>query len=286
MLKVRKAVLPVAGLGTRFLPATRSTPKMMLPVLDTPALQYAVEEAVSAGIEHIVVVISEGQEAVKGYFEHIPYLEARLEEQGAQDLLDRMNAIPEMAEFSYVTQEKQLGLGHAVLMTQSLIGDEPFAVLLSDDIIWSDPPTIRTMAELSDNLGGPVIAVKQVPEAAIPSLGVVDPVSVDDRVYEVVGMVEKPSLEDAPSDLAITGRYILTPEVFEALERTPPGAKDEIQLTDALAMTLGESKVFAYRFPGDHFDVGTPLGLLRASVYAALRRDEMSDDLREWLGSH
>ena len=285
MLTVRKAVLPVAGLGTRFLPATRSVPKMMLPVVDTPALQYVVEEAVTAGIEHIVLVISEGQEAVKSHFDHIPYLEAMLEQRGELEQLNKMKAIPEMARFSYVTQKEQLGFGHAVLMAKSLIGDEPFAVMLPDDIIWNEPPTIGEMADLSASQGGPVIAVEQVTEAAIPSLGIIDPVPLDDRVYEVAGMVEKPALEDAPSDLAITGRYILTPDVFEALERTPPGAKSEIQLTDALALMLQESKVYAYRFPGDHFDVGTPLGLLKASIYAALQRDELSEDLRGWLRS-
>ena len=282
-MKVRKAVIPTAGLGTRFLPASRSVPKVMLPVLDTPAVHYAVEEAAQAGIEHIVFIVSERQEAISAYFERIPDLEAALEQRGDEALLRRMLAVSEVAEFTYVQQSQQLGLGHAILTARSEVGDEPFAVFLPDDIIWAESPTIGRMIEIFGRFESPVIAVKEVPDDVVPSLGIIEPRPVDESIYQVVGMVEKPALAEAPSNLAIIGRYVLTPQVFELLERTPPGAIGEIQLTDAIAVLLSTQKVYAFRFPGVHFDVGTPLGLLKASVYAALQRDELAAELRQWI---
>lgn len=282
-MRVRKAVIPVAGFGTRFLPATRSVAKVLIPVFDTPAIHFSVEEAVSAGIEHIVLVISHGQEAVGQYFGGTAELEAALERAGRTDALKRMLEISEMAEISYAYQKRPLGLGHAVLTARAAVGNEPFAVFLPDDIIWGVAPTIARMAEVFSECGGSVIAVKEVPDEAVPSLGIVDPRAIDDAVSEIVGMVEKPSLDEAPSNLAIIGRYVLTPEVFDALEKVQPGALGEIQLTDAIASLLSTQKAYAYRFPGVHFDVGTPLGLLKASVYAALQRDDLSGDVRDWL---
>ena len=282
-MKVRKAVIPTAGFGTRFLPATRSVPKVMLPILDKPSVQYAVEEAVEAGIEHVVFVLSRGQEAVGTYFHRIPDLELALERRGDEALLRSMVAISEMADISYVQQHEQMGLGHAILTARKVVGDEPFAVFLPDDVIWGDAPTIGEMIDVFDRLGGSVIAVREVPDEMVPKLGIVDATQTDGRVYQVARLVEKPSLAEAPSNLAIIGRYVLTPRVFETLQKTQPGAIGEIQLTDAIAKLLATQKVHAYRFPGAHFDVGTPLGLLKASVHAALARDDMAPGLRDWL---
>ncbi len=285
-MRVRKAVIPAAGFGTRFLPATRSVPKVMLPVLDTPAIHHSVAEAAQAGIEQIVLVISAGHEATGQYFGRVAELEAALEKRGDERLLRQMVEISEMAEVSYVYQEQALGLGHAVLTARGSVGDEPFAVFLPDDLIWSETPTIGGMIDIFDERGSSVIAVKEVSDEAVPSLGIVDPRPVSDTLSEVVGVVEKPRLEDAPSNLAIIGRYVLTPEVFDALERVRPGAIGEIQLTDALAAVIPTQRAYAYRFPGVHFDVGTPLGLLKASIYAAMQRQDMAAELKGWLGSN
>ncbi len=282
-MRVRKAVIPAAGFGTRFLPATRSVPKVLLPVLDTPAIHYSVAEAAQAGIEQIVLVISAGHEATGQYFGRVGELEAALEKRGDERLLRQMVEISEMAEVSYVYQEQALGLGHAVLAARGSVGDEPFAVFLPDDLIWSETPTIGGMIDIFDERGSSVIAVKEVPDEAVPSLGIVDARPMSDTLSEVVGVVEKPRLEDAPSNLAIIGRYVLTPEVFDALERVRPGAVGEIQLTDALAAVIPTQRAYAYRFPGVHFDVGTPLGLLKASIYAAMQRQDMAADLKSWL---
>ena len=282
-MRVRKAVIPAAGFGTRFLPATRSVPKVMLPILDTPAIHHSVAEAAQAGIEQIVLVISAGHQATGEYFGRVSELEAALENRGNERLLRQMVEISEMAEVSHVYQDKALGLGHAVLAARGSVGDEPFAVFLPDDLIWSETPTIGSMIDIFDERGSSVVAVKEVPDGAVPSLGIVDARPMSDTLSEVVGVVEKPRLEDAPSNLAIIGRYVLTPEVFDALERVSPGAVGEIQLTDALAAVIPTQGAYAYRFPGVHFDVGTPLGLLKASIYAAMRRQDMAGDLRDWL---
>jgi UTP--glucose-1-phosphate uridylyltransferase len=281
-MRIRKAVIPAAGLGTRFLPASRSIPKPMLPVFDTPALHLTVEEAVRAGINQIVIVVSEHQETINAYFGRIPDLEAALEKMEEAELLQRMHAISEMADISYIRQQRQLGLGDAVLATRELIGKEPFAVLLPDDIIWDETPTITRMSELFVKHGSITISVKEVPDESIPSLGIIKPCNVDGRVYEIADMVEKPSLAKAPSNLAIIGRYLLTPQIFDALETVQPDARGEIQLTDAISVLLRSQKAYAYRFPGYHIDAGTPLGLLKTSFYAALQRENISAELRSW----
>ena len=282
-MDIRKAVIPAAGFGTRFLPVTRTVPKVMLPVLDEPAIQFSVREAAQAGIEHIVFVISRGQEATNDYFQPVPALERALEARGNTELLNQMREISSMIETSFVYQDEQLGLGHAVLMAKDEIGNEPFAVFLPDDIIFSDAPVIGEMIDVFAEHGGSVIAVKQVPDAAIPSLGVIDPEPLSERVYRIKGMVEKPRLEDAPSNLAIIGRYVLTADVFDAIENGRPGAIGEIQLTDAIEAVRVEQSAYAYRITDDHFDVGTPAGMLKASVYAALRRDDMATEIKDWL---
>ena len=282
-MDIRKAVIPAAGFGTRFLPVTRTVPKVMLPVLDEPAIQFSVREAAQAGIEHIVFVISRGQEATNDYFQPVPALERALEARGNTELLNQMREISSMIETSFVYQDEQLGLGHAVLMAKDEIGNEPFAVFLPDDIIFSDTPVIGEMIDVFAEHSGSVIAVKQVPDAAIPSLGVINPETLSEHVYRIKGMVEKPRLEDAPSNLAIVARYVLTPEIFDALEDTDPGANNEIQLTDALEAVRAKQGAYAYEFDAQHFDAGRPIGLLQASIYAALNRDDMADELKDWL---
>ena len=282
-MKAGTAVIPAAGLGTRFLPTTRSVPKVLLPVVDTPVIHLAVAEAAAAGIGRVVVVVSPGQEAVAGYFREMPGLEEAIRRRGREELLDLMAETAGLAEVESVVQEEALGLGNAVLMSRPLVGDEPFAVILPDDVIWGRPPTIGVMAEMVEDKGGSVIAVREASRERLSSLGVVDAVPAGDRLYEVRGMVEKPRPEEAPSNLAIVGRYVLAPEVFDLLESTPPGAGGEVQLTDAIAALLPSQRVYAYRFPGVHVDVGTPSGLLKASIYESLQRPELAEEIRAWL---
>ena len=281
-MSVRKAVMPVAGLGTRFLPATRSIPKTMLPVLDRPAIHFAVEEAAAAGIDHVVFVVSPGQEAVARYFDPMPGLESALEERSETEMLELMRAISGMADTTMVVQELQLGLGHAVLTAREAVGDEPFAVLLPDDLIWAERPTIAAMVDVFSSQGGSVVAVNPVPDEMVSAKGVIAHSPVSDRVSRVEAMVEKPALEDAPSNLAIVGRYVLGPEVFEALTGLRPGALGELQLTDAIASLIPQG-VYAYDFPGRYFDLGTPLGLLEASLHAAVQSVDLPQELRQRL---
>ncbi len=281
-MKVRTSVIPVAGFGTRMLPASRSVPKPMLPVLDTPIVHLAVLEAVEAGIEHIIFVASKGQDAVRAYFEHLPELERGIEAKGDTKLLERMLAIPRLAQFSCVEQKRQLGLGDAILSAADAIREEPFAVLLPDDVIWSEEGTTGAMVTLFAEHGRPVIAVREVPDERVSSLGIVDAAEIADLVYTISGMVEKPPLDKAPSNLAIIGRYVLDADIFEAIRQTQPGAGGEVQITDAIASMI-PGGVYAYRFPGTHVDVGRPLGLLQASVIEALRRPDMASELQEWL---
>ena len=283
-MQVRKAVIPAAGFGTRFLPVTRGVPKVMLPVLSEPAIQFAALEAAAAGIERVALVISRGQEATADYFTPAPALEQALAERGNDALLAELRRVSSAVEVEVAYQDEQRGLGHAVLQAKDIVGDEPFAVFLPDDIIYSAAPTIGAMMDVFAERNACVVAVKQVPDEAVPSLGIIDPEPITDAVYRVRGMVEKPRLEDAPSNLAIVGRYALTPDVFGALERISPGAIGEIQLTDAIEAVRARQGAYAYRFSADHFDVGTPLGMLKASIYAALRREDMADELRAWLG--
>lgn len=282
-MKVRKAVVPVAGFGTRFLPATKAVPKALIPVLDTPPIHHAVREAAEAGIEHVTLVMSEGQEAIADYFGRSGKLEAALERTGKAEMLELVRGISEMAEISYAYQHEQRGLGDAVLCARSAVGDEPFALLLPDDVILGGPPTVGRMIAMHVETGASVIALREVPDEMVPSLGIVEADRVDERTYAVRSMVEKPALEDAPSNLAIIGRYVLAPQIFDALDSTEPGAGGEIQITDAMAKLIEPQGICGYEFPGVHFDVGTPPGLLKASVYAALRREDLSGDLRTWL---
>ena len=280
---VSKAVVPVAGFGTRFLPVTKSIPKNMIPVLDHPALHYVVAEAAAAGIHDIVFVVSKNQETVERYFQTNRELEDALDSRGNTSKADEMRAITRMVNVSTVLQEQQLGLGHAVLMAREIIGGDPFAVFLPDDIILGEMPTIGSMIKQYRLHGSNVVAVKEVSDSVVPFLGIVDGIPVSESEYVLSGMIEKPSLEAAPSNLAIIGRYVLSPKIFDVLEHVEPGAVGEIQLTDAIKVMMDSPGVRAYRFPGLHFDVGTPAGLLKASINAALQRDEMKDDIVEWM---
>ena len=279
-MQAKKAVIPAAGLGTRFLPITKSVPKELLPILDKPMLQYVVEEAAEAGIEEVVIVTARGKESIAAYFQPRLDLEGRLAETGTNDLLQTIRHVSSLADVSFVIQEEPLGLGHAVLTARDAVGEEPFVVILPDDIIDHQPGAIAQMLDISTRYEAGVIAVEKVSWEVIHNYGVVDAVQKVSRTHQVNGLVEKPAREQAPSNLSIVGRYILPPDIFDCLERTPPGAKGEIQLTDGIQELLGFQEIYAYEFQGTRYDGGTPLGLLRASLEFGLARDDTSDAVR------
>jgi len=282
-VEIRKAVIPAAGLGTRFLPVTKSVPKELLPILDKPMLQYVVEEAAEAGIEQVIIVTSLGKESIASYFQPQPDLDNCLS--GSPEFLDKVRHVSNLAQVSFVIQEQPLGLGHAVLTAREAVGDEPFVVILPDDIVVHNPGVVAQMLEVSQRYNAGVVAVEPIPWEIVQNYGVVDAVSAGTRLHRIRGMVEKPKREDAPSNLSIVGRYILPPEIFQCLERTKPGAKGEIQLTDGLLMLLKQEELFAYEFLGTRYDGGTPMGLLRASLEFALARDDTREETRSLLGS-
>ena len=283
--RVRKAVFPVAGLGTRFLPATKAIPKEMLALVDKPIIQYGVEEAIASGIEHIIFITGRGKGAMEDHFDISYELDAALEQKGKSELLALSHRISSMARISYVRQKEPLGLGHAVLCAKDLVGDEPFAVILPDDVIDAEVPCLKQMIEVFDAKGGSVIATMTIEGKGISAYGVLagsqDPVNW--RIYNCTGMVEKPKFEDAPSQQAIIGRYVLTPRIFELLEKTKPGAVGEIQLTDGIKALAREEKVFGYTFEGKRFDAGDKLGMLQATVEFALKRSDLGPKFREYL---
>jgi UTP--glucose-1-phosphate uridylyltransferase len=287
-LRVRKAVFPAAGWGTRFLPATKAQPKEMLPLVDKPVIQYGVEEAVASGIEQVIIVTSSQKRAIEDHFDHSYELEQVLETKGDIEMLRRVRQIGDMVQISYVRQKEQLGLGHAVLMAKELVGHEPFAVILSDDVVASDRPCIGQLIEAHRATHGSVVAVMEVERDEVSRYGVIDPdpnapPAYDDRLYKVRGLVEKPPADSAPSNLAIIGRYVLTPKIFEKLEQTQRGAGGEIQLTDAIEQLMAEQDVFAYAFEGKRHDAGTTMGWLKASVELALERPDMGSEFRHYL---
>jgi len=278
-MKVRTAVIPAAGLGSRFLPVTKSVPKELLPILDKPMLQYVVEEAAEAGIERVIVVTSRGKESIAAYFEAMPDLEERLADSGATALAAKVRAAAELAQVSFVIQEQPLGLGHAVLTAEEAVAGEPFVVILPDDIIAHSPGVVAQMLKVHENTGGGVVAVEPMPWERVHNYGVVDATPLNDRVHQIHGLVEKPSRQEAPSNLTIVGRYILPPEIFDHLRRTPPGTNGEIQLTDALLLLLEHYELYAYEFLGTRYDGGTPLGLLRASLEFGLAREDTRQEV-------
>ncbi len=287
--RIRKAVFPAAGLGTRFLPATKAQPKEMLPLVDKPIIQYVVEEANASGIDVVIIVTGRGKAAIEDHFDVSYELEKILEERGKDDLLALVRHISDMIHVSYVRQKEALGLGHAILMARELVGNEPFAVLLGDDIIDGKVPCLRQMIDVYEQHGASVVAIMEVPGPAISAYGVIDGTPMahnggHDRLYDIRALVEKPDLEHAPSNLAIIGRYILNPEIFDELDRTTPGSGGEIQLTDALQRMLAAGhKIYGYRFEGRRYDAGDKLGFLIATVEFALQRQGLGDQFREYL---
>jgi UTP--glucose-1-phosphate uridylyltransferase len=285
--KIRKAVFPAAGLGTRFLPATKAQPKEMLPLVDKPIIQYVIEEAVASGLTSIIIVTGKGKNTIEDHFDVSHELERLLEQRGNTELLEQVRSISSMINVSYVRQGEQLGLGHAVLMARDLVGDEPFAVMLGDDIIDAPVPCMRQMMNAFESYGGPVVAVQKIAGADISAYGVIDgePEGDSGRLFRIRDMVEKPTAEEAPSDLAIIGRYILTPDIFDALEETPRDKGGEIQLTDALRRLKESRPLYGYRFEGTRHDAGNKLGFLRATVEFALKREDLGGPFREYLKS-
>jgi len=283
--KVRKAVFPAAGLGTRFLPATKASPKEMLPLVDKPLIQYVVEEAVASGIESVIIVTGRGKASIEDHFDVSFELEKLLQERGKQEELKAMRAISEMARVSYVRQREALGLGHAVLQARDLVGDEPFAVMLSDDIIDSETPALRQLLDVYEKYDSPVVAVFEVEGEAISRFGVIAGEEVEEGVYKIKDMVEKPAQSEAPSNLAIIGRYILTPDIFDEIEKTTPGAIGEIQITDAMRSLLKKRPFYAVRFKGTRYDAGDKLGFLIATVEFALKHEDLAPEFREYLQS-
>ena len=282
-MEIKKAVIPAAGMGTRFLPVTKSLPKELLPILEKPMLQYVVEEAAEAGIEQVIIVTAPGKESIAAYFQPQPELEKRLAASGADDLLSKVRQATSLAQVSFVIQEQPLGLGHAVLTAKEVVGQEPFVVILPDDIIAYSPGVVAQMVAVAGRMGAGVVAVETMPWELVQNYGVVKATEVMERVHRIQGLVEKPPRDAAPSNLTIVGRYILPPEIFDCLERTPPGAKGEIQLTDGLLLLLESHELFAYEFLGRRYDGGTPLGLLQASLEFALAREDTREDAKALL---
>jgi UTP--glucose-1-phosphate uridylyltransferase len=285
---VRKAVFPAAGLGTRFLPATKAQPKEMLPLVDKPIIQYGVEEAVSSGVSNIILVTGRGKNAIEDHFDVSVELETYLEARGKREQLDEVRKISNMINFAYVRQGEPLGLGHAVLVARELVGEEPFAVILSDDVIDADPPAIRQMIDVFERVKGPVLAVERVPREEISNYGVIAPAAgtpIAEGIYEVADLVEKPPRQEAPSDLAIIGRYILTPDVFPTLAATQSDRIGEIQLTNGLRALLKTRPIYACEVKGVRHDTGNKFGYLKALVYFALKRPDLGERFADYLNS-
>jgi len=287
-MRVRKAVFPAAGLGTRFLPATKAQPKEMLPLVDKPIIQYGVEEAMAAGCDQIIIITGRGKTAIEDHFDVSYELEKMLEERGKMDLLAIVRQISDMIHVAYVRQKEAMGLGHAVLMARELVGNEPFAVLLADDVIDAEKPCLKQMMEVFEETQSSVVATQEVNGPAISSYGVLDAKRVEGkfngRLHDVQNLVEKPKIEDAPSNLAIIGRYILTPNIFDTLEHTPLGTGGELQLTDGLRGLLQSGqKIYGYTFEGKRHDTGDKLGFLKATVEFALKRSDLGQQFRDYL---
>lgn len=282
-MQVRKAIIPAAGLGTRFLPATKAQPKEMLPIVDKPTIQYIIEEAVSSGIEDILIITGRGKRAIEDHFDKSYELEEELLKKEKHDLLEIVQGVANLADIHYVRQKEALGLGHAIHCARKFIGNEPFAVLLGDDIVSSDKPCLMQMIEIYERMGTSVIGIQVVSDEDLNKYGVIKGKGVEDRLYLVEDLVEKPSKENAPSNLAIMGRYIIDPEIFDILDHTTPGAGGEIQLTDALKVLNTRQQIYGYIFKGKRYDVGDKLGYLQATVEFALQREDLREDFKKYL---
>ena len=282
-MKVRKAIIPAAGLGTRFLPATKAQPKEMLPIVDKPTIQYIVEEAVASGIEDIIIVTGRSKRAIEDHFDKSYELESELQKSGKEDLLEMVQNISKMANIHYIRQKEPRGLGHAIHCAKSFIGNEPFAVLLGDDVVDSQVPCLKQMIDVYNEYKTSILGVQKVPDEDVSKYGIVNCVHIEDRVYKVKDLVEKPKKEDAPSNIAILGRYIISSKIFEYLENTTPGAGGEIQLTDALKELSKTEVMYAYDFIGRRYDVGNRIGFLEATVEFALKRDDLREDFTSYL---
>ncbi|MBI2830170.1 MAG: UTP--glucose-1-phosphate uridylyltransferase GalU [Chloroflexi bacterium] len=282
-MKVRKAVITAAGWGTRFLPITKSQPKEMLPLLNKPIIQYSVEEAIACGIELVVIVTALGKRAIEDYFDRHYELECMLEQKGETEMAEQVRRLCNMVDICYVRQKEQLGLGHALLMARSIIGNEPFVLFLPDDIFENQDQVLRQMLDVSERYEGSTIAVKRVNGNEVSRYGIIEPNKVAERVYRVANLVEKPALKDAPSNLAIMGRYVLMPEIFDALERTLPGKNREIQLTDALQKMLRHHPIYGYEFEGERYDAGTLNEWLKTTVALALNDPQLGPELRDYI---
>ena len=283
MMKVRKAAFPAAGLGTRFLPATKAQPKEMLPLVDKPLIQYGIEEALAGGIDNIIIITGRGKYAIEDHFDVSYELEKILEQRGETELLQTVRNISDMINLSYVRQKEALGIGHALLTARELIGNEPFACFLGDDIIDSEVPCIRQLLDVYHQKDSPVLAIEEVRPEDVSSYGIISGEQVGENLYRVLDMVEKPARNEAPSNLAIIGRYVLTPDLFEALSEVSPDAKGEIQLTNGLKLLLKKRPIFGYKFKGTRYDAGNKLGFLKATVEFALKRKDLGEAFRQYL---
>ena len=284
-MKVKKAIIPAAGLGTRFLPATKAQPKEMLPIVDKPTIQYIIEEAVASGIEEILIITGKSKRAIEDHFDKSLELEMQLKESGKDDLLKIVQDISNLVDIHYIRQKEPKGLGHAIHCAKTFVGNEPFAVMLGDDVVDSEVPCLKQLIDCFDEYKTSVLGVQRVAEDQVSKYGIVEGIEIEDRVYKVRNLVEKPKEGETNSNIAILGRYIITPKIFEILEHTAPGKGGEIQLTDALQTLMGEEAMYAYDFEGRRYDVGDKLGFLQATVEYALKREELKDDFREYLKS-
>ena len=284
--KIRKAIIPAAGLGTRFLPATKAQPKEMLPIVDKPTIQYIIEEAVASGIEEILIITGRSKKCIEDHFDKSVELELELEKSGKEEMLKMVREISDMVDIHFIRQKEPRGLGHAISCAKTFVGNEPFAVLLGDDIVYNEgKPCLKQLIDCYDEYKTSVLGVQTVESKDVNKYGIVNGIHIEDRVYKVKGLVEKPAVEEAPSNVAILGRYIITPRIFKILEETKPGKGGEIQLTDALLNLISEEAMYAYDFEGTRYDVGDKLGFLKATVEYALRREDLRDGFIEYLNT-
>lgn len=284
-MRVRKAIIPAAGLGTRFLPATKAQPKEMLPIVDKPTIQYIIEEAIASGIEEILIITGRNKKSIEDHFDKSVELEVELSKANKEELLELVRDISDMVDIHYIRQKEPKGLGHAIYCAKSFVGNEPFAVMLGDDVVDSEVPCLKQLINCYNEYKTSILGVQTVAQENVNKYGIVDGLHIEDRVYKVKRLVEKPSIEEAPSNVAILGRYIITPKIFEILENTKPGKGGEIQLTDALETLISNEAMYAYNFEGRRYDVGDKLGFLEATIELALKRPELRESFIEYLNT-